>query len=47
MTASLFTFHLRNLQPAPSRSRRTNTPAGLDALDKYVEVIARLADDGS
>lgn len=22
-------------------------PAGLDALDKYVEVIARLADDGS
>jgi hypothetical protein len=25
MTASLFTFYLRNLQPAPSRSRRTNT----------------------
>jgi DNA replication protein DnaC len=25
MTASLFTSHLRNLQQAPSRSRRTNT----------------------
>src|SRR5678815_1300077 len=37
--ASLFTFHLRNLQPAPSRSRRTNTTGSVVQLRRYVKTV--------